>query len=490
MSSVTTSTPRSDSLGMITAVNSLRCQECSPRSTGCITPRQSTQRAISPVNTHKLAVLPQVCTHTNNGVKYQLIHTGGSLLGSGTVSPQIIDLCPSANAGSLLIGRCSSKAAVVLSGGCGAKYVSRVHAELSVDPSGAWVLVDKESENGCFVNGYRIRRQVLRHGDIITIGGGGASAFGVLEPNLDSEFVYRVVRSPILKPLPDNSAERPGVRAAVPEKRRRSSCISATERKALALVDLNSQPPLHKRRREDAKLVASSLATQQSVCNRRDTCQSAQIASICKELQCPICLGYLVSTHTLACGHSFCVKCIRSALEVRRACPMCVAPVRTAPVPSLALDNCVRRTLQPHLCCASSNSSQEQQASTDMSESVRDWTERVRAQKTRRKREQQRLKHFRKVVQKAKEKDQRFLKVYRPWKSNERRFFRKGLALYRGVLRREYCHTIMLTKQVVDECPPTALCIIANNIGMDVKHNKDFKVGSLRDRIKMFIDFS
>ena len=495
MSTVTTS--RNDDFGIVKVVGNLCCldhKNSDANSAACVTPRQSAQPASLPVNTHDFCALQDGCTHTNNVEEYKLIHIGGSIPGSANISPQIIDLCPSVNAGGLLIGRCKDKATVVLSGGCGAQYVSRIHAEICIAPSGLWTLIDKESENGCFVNGYRVRKQELHVGDIVTIGGGGLSPFGMLEPHLDSEFVYRVIKGSTTQILPDDVAQKPSDRAVVPEKRRRSRCTTdhksqghrqATERKPPTLVDQNSQAPLQKRARKVAKTDASTLRRRDHVSSRRDTTRSVKMESICKELQCSICLGFLVSAHTLACGHSFCLKCINRALEVRRKCPMCMAQVRTAPVPSVALNNCVRRTLQPYIH-GSVDASKSPQCN-DLCESIHEWVERVRAQKKSRKREQQRLIHFRKVVRKAKEKDHQFLRVYRPWKARERTLFHRGLSLYRGVLRREYCNTIMLTKQVVDECSPTTLCIIANNIGVSVERTK---IGSLRDRIKMFIDFS
>lgn len=52
--------------------------------------------------------------------------------------------------------------------------VSRVHAELSVGPSGGLVLLDAESKNGTFLNGDRIVRATpVRLGDKIMLGRGG-----------------------------------------------------------------------------------------------------------------------------------------------------------------------------------------------------------------------------------------------------------------------------------------------------------------------------
>ncbi len=48
-------------------------------------------------------------------------------------------------------------------------HVSRRHAVISVDDDGVW-LVDLESKNGCFVNGVRVRKKILKPDDWIQFG--------------------------------------------------------------------------------------------------------------------------------------------------------------------------------------------------------------------------------------------------------------------------------------------------------------------------------
>jgi ABC-type multidrug transport system ATPase subunit/pSer/pThr/pTyr-binding forkhead associated (FHA) protein len=49
--------------------------------------------------------------------------------------------------------------------------VSRTHAEIVQNNSGSYEVVDLKSTNGTFLNGTRIKREVLRTGDIIAVGG-------------------------------------------------------------------------------------------------------------------------------------------------------------------------------------------------------------------------------------------------------------------------------------------------------------------------------
>jgi hypothetical protein len=47
---------------------------------------------------------------------------------------------------------------------------SRVHAEIRLEPTGAWVITDLGSTNGLYINGRKIKSAPLRDADVITIG--------------------------------------------------------------------------------------------------------------------------------------------------------------------------------------------------------------------------------------------------------------------------------------------------------------------------------
>lgn len=46
------------------------------------------------------------------------------------------------------------------------------------------------------------------------------------------------------------------------------------------------------------------------------------------ELNCPICMDYIVSCRTAICGHSFCEACINESLIHRKECPNCRKDIR------------------------------------------------------------------------------------------------------------------------------------------------------------------
>ena len=51
-----------------------------------------------------------------------------------------------------------------------AALISRIHCRLTADPSDQLVVEDLGSTNGTIVNGKKIDRSVLRHGDRLTVG--------------------------------------------------------------------------------------------------------------------------------------------------------------------------------------------------------------------------------------------------------------------------------------------------------------------------------
>lgn len=46
------------------------------------------------------------------------------------------------------------------------------------------------------------------------------------------------------------------------------------------------------------------------------------------ELNCSICMDYIVSCRTAICGHSFCEECINESLIRKKECPNCRKDIR------------------------------------------------------------------------------------------------------------------------------------------------------------------
>lgn len=81
--------------------------------------------------------------------------------------------------------------------------VSAYHAEITQRPDGRHEIVDRESRNGTRVNGAIVRSQVLKDGDLITLGG---ASMHYLAPSMNNPQVALAGTEPASGP-PPNSAE-------------------------------------------------------------------------------------------------------------------------------------------------------------------------------------------------------------------------------------------------------------------------------------------
>ena len=84
---------------------------------------------------------------------------------------------------------------------------------------------------------------------------------------------------------------------------------------------------------------------------RRGTKRNAPDAdnAVTEEFECVVCRDTILKAHLLSCGHMFCCDCVHSWLLKSRTCPTCRAPTKCAPIPSMAVDNVIARTIEGKL---------------------------------------------------------------------------------------------------------------------------------------------
>ena len=199
-----------------------------------------------------------------------------------------------------------------------------------------------------------------------------------------------------------------------------------------------------------------------------------------KEFICPICLDYFLQTKTLACGHSFCAPCIAKCLENKITCPICRDTVCKKPVRSCALDGAIRALLQQE------TSKSDQEAHARYKKRQKQWTSDQRKQR-------RTAAKLRTVIQEAKKEGKTFLDIRHKWNAEEREIFRKGVVMYRGPARIEYCKTTGLTSEFIDSKMQRELIEVAINVGVISEDGYDMQdtqltlLSSLRSRLHMFI---
>ena len=95
------------------------------------------------------------------------------------------------------------------------------------------------------------------------------------------------------------------------------------------------------------------------------------------------------------------------------------------------------------------------------------------------------------VIEQAKDEGKNFLSINDSWNLEERDLFRRGVIMYRGPARIEYCKTTGLTSDMADSSTMDELVDIAINVGiLDDEDEVDEKypsLAALRNRLKMFI---
>jgi len=198
-----------------------------------------------------------------------------------------------------------------------------------------------------------------------------------------------------------------------------------------------------------------------------------------KEFICPVCLDYFLQTKTLACGHSFCSPCIGKCLENKIQCPICRDTVSKKPVRSCALDGAIRALLQQE------TSKSDQEAHSRYKKRQKQWkSDQRKGRRTAAK--------LRNVIQEAKDEGKNFLDIRHKWNAEEREIFRKGVVMYRGPARIEYCKTTGLTPEFIDSKMYRELIEIAINVGVISEDGYDMEtectsLSSLRSRLHMFI---
>lgn len=394
--------------------------------------------------------------------------------------------------------------------------ISRVHATLEpISKNGkqeGWKLVDHSSRNGSFVNNMKVSEVILEHGDQITFGGGGLLPYGSMKHQIDSEFTYTFLncddasedvtlewrrlsgrlerkKKDDLGTMDENDAVVSNQKVKTSKRSRmletESASASATKRAKLdfsaamkadvptktvvspTISKLSNGKPCPLGECEDQKAPCCS-----AIKTRRDQ------ELLHNEFICPVCLDYFLQTQTLACGHSFCSPCISKCLEGKRQCPVCRDTVSKRPVRSCALDGAIRALLQ-------------QDGSKDDEVNVR-YKKRQKQWRNEQRKERRTASKLRAVIQRAKDDGKHFLNINDRWNEEERDIFRKGVVMYRGSARQEYCATTGLSLDFIDSKMFRELIDVAINVGVLSEdgynmENEFTSLSTLRDRLHMFI---
>jgi pSer/pThr/pTyr-binding forkhead associated (FHA) protein len=376
----------------------------------------------------------------------------------------------------IMIGRAEEADIVVRLAQPGERIcVSRIHCEIEKNPCGDWALFDKGSRNGCFVNGVKVSSTVLKDGDVIILGGGGIIDCGSHVNKVDSIFQYRfnivaptIVATPVGKmtgvkrKLALNPAFAaagglaPSAAAAAAHQHQHQPCASSCCAEGLA-----KRMSGEKENRVAGAASGSPAAAAAAVVGGAGGALGVS-EQLRDELSCGICLEVQVHPRVLACGHSFCCRCISTALGYHNRCPSCTAVVVQEPAKVVSLENAI--------CSIYKHNAEymtRRQEYDKLAQHERITSEKLVC-----------------VIAKARNCGKRFLVADTKWNKTECQIFAKGVTLYKGMARVEYCRTIGLTDAFVRGATPQQLAVVANNVGVNASSDC-----SIMDRLCMFIKY-
>ena len=309
--------------------------------------------------------------------------------------------------------------------------VSRLHCEIEKNPCGEWALFDKGSRNGCFVNGIKVSSHVLADGDIIVLGGGGIIQSGARVHRVESIFQYKFSISAPRTPSPTVGLTGSKRKFSDESDFDGDKEGSASKRTSIRKENLGPQPRNGSEQLHD-------------------------------ELSCGICLDVQVHPRVLACGHSFCARCISTALGYNNRCPSCKNVVVSDPQRVLALENAIDSLYK------------------------NDPEYRTRRQEYMKltQHEQITTEKLLNVIEKARSSGKRFLVIDNKWNKEEKDIFQKGILLYKGQARVEYCRTVNLTPQYLKSATREQIAMAAFNLGLPPSCGC-----SMRNRLAMYIKY-
>nr|CAG4718524.1 unnamed protein product [Naegleria fowleri] len=384
-----------------------------------------------------------------------------------------------------------------------AKFVSRHHAKIYRNVSDvSFEIEDLKSLNGTLVNGRKISRAFLKHGDLIIITGGttattnGFITLGdksrhnfateqewktVLVDQLKQAFIYRFeLLDPmaIMKTLSSanlnnlNSVENGSVDNAGVSSSSGSNTDQLKRNLEAAQLDSVSSPA--KRVKDSQSSTSGSEATVLQTADitsssvSEDKLKLKIIHDTCHtEFTCCICYNWFVEPTILQCGHNFCKKCLYDWLAKNQSCPLCRKKLSKGSYPNRQLESILNTTVKTML------SEEEQLLREERIKSIKQKFD-------------EDLAKLYGMIENAKAKKIKFLNIKDRWKLEEKRTFKNGAKQYFGKCREVFCELVGLTEDFVNKCNSEELIIACDNLEIPVAY---IIVGQEVKTMRRVIDF-
>ena len=206
--------------------------------------------------------------------------------------------------------------------------ISRRHAKIFRRKQ-TWYICDTESTNGVYVNNLKIKKgkeHPLANGDVIVFGGGGTSKEGTKKKQTRSPFRYFFRK---------NSDKIGSANARVGGKRKRSDSVDEEKKVSSYTAEKSGKE-------STVRSVVGAASRSITKPSNSEGTNARVMLQMNETVTCAICLGILVKTLNLSCGHSCCSGCWEDWKGSRSACPICRADISSEPSRNRTVDQIVQ----------------------------------------------------------------------------------------------------------------------------------------------------
>lgn len=182
------------------------------------------------------------------------------------------------------------------------------------------------------------------------------------------------------------------------------------------------------------------------------------------EFHCSICHCLLLHPTTLQCSHTFCATCIQQWLPKYPNCPICRKKMTKQPIRNISLQGVLEKL--------------------EMLLSEEDKKERREREAEILKKEEEDLNKLNALIQTAKNRGMKFLKIEDEWSDHDKKVFMAGLAKYSGVKAKQvYLDLTGLNLEVIAKLTGSMLQRVCNNLDISPLYKyKQSMVESVRNR--------
>ena len=347
------------------------------------------------------------------------------------------------------------------------KFVSRHHAVIRRLKFGVIEIEDLKSLNGTLVNGKKISKTFLKHGDLIIITGGNTASADqyITLPNstrsnfsseedwkkeiieqLKQAFIYRFE-------LLDPKEQEASIQTCTPQQSAQSNLQESSGNPSIDNVDNNQKRKIGEVDSTESSSPKKMKEVVQGVSSMTMDDNAKNLTSLNEifhnEFSCCICYNWFVEPTTLQCSHTFCKKCLYDWLGKNHSCPFCRKKLSKPSIYNKNLDVLLEGVSKIML------SEEDRNMREDRIKGIKQGFD-------------EDLAKLYGMIENAKAKKIKFLNIKDRWKTEEKKTFKNGVKQYFGRCREVFCDLVGLTVDFIKSCNNEEMTIACENLDVPI----------------------